>query len=461
MTGTLRSVCVVACACALAGLAACAAPPAVYDTPPVLIIDIDTLRADHLGCYGYHRQTSPNIDRFAAEAVRFEWAFAQAPNTPPSQASILTGLYPSSHGRIGNKQMIIDEAPRLAVELSRAGFFTDAIVDGGLMVEGYGYERGFDSYDDEAGHLRAIGPKTTDYLNERIGFARRGEPRPWFLLVHTYDVHSPYEISPERFKTLFFSELAEMPGNEFQGKMSEVMAAVWKARSETPPPTLSDAEMAYAVACYDGGIRHVDDWFGDLIRDLEKWGVYDQCIIVVLSDHGDEFQEHGGLFHEKIYSTVARIPLIIRFPGGRDGGTVVEKVVESIDLMPTLLAALNLPVPSAVQGRDLMPLIRGEESDERFAFTESPFYGRRIAAASNRARLIISEKRGVAELFDYRTDVHELDDRAVADPEALADLQRAIDGWRAQIRAYEAAPEQGPEWSTEQLEQLRTLGYVD
>jgi arylsulfatase A-like enzyme len=441
--------------------AACAAPELSYESPPILIVDIDTLRADHLGCYGYHRPTSPHIDRFAADAIRFEWVFAQAPNTPPSQASILTGLYPTSHGRIGDKQVIDDGAPALAVELSRAGYRTDAYVDGGLMVSGYGYERGFDSYDDEAGHLREIGPKVFDHLGALVDDARSGDHRPWFLLVHTYDVHSPYEISPSPYDRFFFDQLGEMPDKDYRSRMSEVMAGVWKARNEPNPPRLSDAEMAYAVACYDGGIRHVDEWFGKLVRWLRRSGLYDRCIIVVISDHGDEFQEHGGLFHERIYATVARIPLIIRFPGGRHAGLVVDQIAESIDLMPTLLREVGLSIPQAVQGRDLAPLIDGVTADGRVAVTESPYYGRRIAAADERARLIISEKAGTAELYDYRADIHELVDRAAADPVTTIELQRAIDAWRARIDEFVAIPEQGPEFDAEQLEQLKKLGYVE
>lgn len=451
----------IVCVWAAGGLSACTVPEISYETPPILIIDIDTLRADHLGCYGYHRETSPNIDEFATEATRFEWVFAQAPNTPPSQASILTGVYPTSHGRIGNKQVISKSAPALAVELSEAGFTTGAIVDGGLMVSGFGYERGFDLYDDEGGHLREIGPKVMDYLDDRIDDARRGDRRPWLLLAHTYDVHSPYEISPRRFKTMFLSELNELPSEDYRGRMSEVMAGVWKARNENPPPRLGEAEMAYAVACYDGGIRHVDHWFGDVVNRLKNMGIYDQCIIVVISDHGDEFQEHDGLFHEMIYSSVARIPLIIRFPGGRHAGTVIDDVVESIDLMPTLLGALDLPVPALVQGRDLGPLIRGGEAGERVAVTESPFRGRRIAAANHAARLILTEKSGRTELYLYRNDPLELDDRAAVDPDAVSDLEDAIERWRVLAETLESPASQGPEWSTEQLEQLKALGYLD
>lgn len=443
------------------GVSGCARTPLPFDSPPILIVDIDTLRADHLGCYGYSRSTSPNIDAFADEAVRFEWAFAQAPNTPPSQASILTGLYPTTHGRIGNQQKIAEDAPRLAGELSGAGYLTRAFVDGGLMAAGFGYEQGFDAYDDEAGHLLAIGPKVIEYLRARASDSRDGSLKPWFVLVHTYDTHSPYEVSPEPFNSYFHSDLEELPPEDFRGRMSEVMADAWEPQTVSSVQPLSDVELEYAKACYDGGIRHVDDWFGELVRELKRRRLYDSCILVVISDHGEEFQEHGSLFHEKVYSPVARIPLIIRFPNGRHGGVVVEDVVESIDLMPTLLDAVGVAVPPKVQGRTLLPLISGELGRSKFAFTESPYFGRRIAVATNQHRLVYTETTELSELFSYRDDTLEIDDIASSDHALQTELERGIEIWQQMVGDDQASSPQGPEWNAEQLEQLRVLGYVD
>jgi arylsulfatase A-like enzyme len=136
-------------------------------------------------------------------------------------------------------------------------------------------------------------------------------------LANTYDVQSPYEVTPEPFRSHFASEVEEPP-EAYRSNMSGAMAEVWKAASTTDPPRLDDVQVAWAVAMYDGGIRHVDDWFGRFMGLLEGVGVRQQSIVVVISDHGDEFQEHGSLFHSRLYATVTRIPLIIRFPG--DGG---------------------------------------------------------------------------------------------------------------------------------------------
>jgi arylsulfatase A-like enzyme len=435
----------------------CSRPP-LFDRPPIIIIDIDTLRADHLGCYGYHRPTSPEIDAFSEHAVRFEWAFAQAPNTPPSQASILTGLYPTTHGRIGDNQLISAEVITLAEVLRDFGYDTAAFVDGGLMSGRYGYDQGFDIYDDEAGHLEKIGPKAADWLLDRLDDPARAR-RPFLLLVHTYDVHSPYEVTPEPFRSQFASEVDE-PSEAYRSNMSGVMADVWKAASTTDPPRLDDVQMAWAVAMYDGGIRHVDNWFGRFMDLLERVGVRQQSIVVVISDHGDEFQEHGSLFHSRLYATVTRIPMIIRFPEDRWRG-VVSSTVQSIDLMPTLLAAVGSPSPDHLQGRSLMPLVRGERLAPRTAFSESPYHGRRIAAADAQHRLLWTLRDSSSELYRYREDPLEQHDLSARHAEEADRLEAEMSLWRDRVEAHRYPRAMAPELDEEAAAQLRALGYLE
>ncbi len=312
--------------------AACAAPGEVrFDRPPIILVNIDTLRADHLGCYGYHRPTSPSIDAFSRQAALFTWAFAQAPSTAPSQASILTSLYPRSHGRIRKHDKMSDAVTTLAEVLRDAGYDTAAFVDGGLMASGFGVEQGFELYDDEAGGIEAIGPKARRWLRRRLS-GSQDPAEPFLLMIHSYDVHSPYEESPRRYRSMFTADL-ELPPRAFSAKMSGTMRKVWDTRYSDAPLRLSPPELAWAQAKYDGGIRHVDDWFGDFVRFLEDLRLLDSSIVVLFSDHGDEFQEHGSLFHDRVYATVTRIPLILRLPGGRSSG-VFDGVVESIDRPP-------------------------------------------------------------------------------------------------------------------------------
>ena len=426
-------------------------------TPNVIIVDIDTLRADHLGCYGYSRATSPNIDAFSEESILFEWAFAQAPNTPPSQSSILTGMYPTSHGRIGNEQKIPDRVETFAEVLRNSGYATAAFVDGGLMVAGYGMEQGFDVYDDAGGHLKEIGPKVMRWIDEHLR-SRDTATQPILLLVHTYDVHSPYELSPDPYRSTFVSEVTPPPAT-FRNDMSKFMADVWNRRLEPDAPTLNEIELQWAKAMYDGGIRHVDAWFGEFQQYLEKRGLLDNSYVVIISDHGDEFQEHGSLFHDKIYASVTRVPLIIRPPAAA-ANRRSDRVVETIDLAPTLLDALELEIPTTMQGRSLMPILRGEALGGAFGFSESPYYGRRIAVTAEDLRLILSRKSGNVELYRFRHDRLEQNDIAAEHAADVERLTAAIDAWERRVTEAASPAEEGRGFSEEAIEQLKTLGYI-
>jgi len=430
-----------------------------FQSPPIIIFDIDTLRADHLGCYGYDRDTSPNIDTFAESAAVFEWTFAQGPNTPPSQTSILTSLYPSSHGRVVNNDVVAEEAETLAEVLSSAGYRTAAFVDGGQMAAGFGLEQGFEIYDDDGGGIEKIWPKVSAWIDRGLQSSAK-PPAPFLLLIHCYDVHSPYEITPWRFRDRFVPDLSEVPPVSFSGRMSEVMAKTWKARDEDPPPQLGPTKLEYAKAMYDGGIRHVDARFGEMVRTLKENRLFNQSIIVVISDHGDSFQEHGALFHEQIYSPVTRIPMIIRFPESRLSGRL-DPVVESIDLMPTLLDYTAIAIPEMAQGRSLLPMLKGEEWTPKFAITESPYRGRRLGAASELFRLLLTKKPDESELFNYREDPLEQRDLTRTHHDQTRDLRLALEEWQEKVSATQWKKSKAGPLDSRTLKQLKVLGYID
>ncbi len=419
----------------------------------IIIVDIDTLRADHLGCYGYERPTSPHIDAFCRESVQFTWAFSQAPNTPPSQASILTSLYPTSHGRIEDQQILAPETLTLAEAFQGAGYRTGAFVDGGLMAAEFGLDQGFEIYDDEAGGVAAIGPKARSWLQQT-------KAEPFLLLLHSYDVHSPYENTPEPFRSRFL-EGVEVPAKDFVKRMTWRMEQRRVSRYGDNPHSLSRVEVEYAKALYDGGIAHLDDWFGNLVQFLKDEGIYDRSIIAFISDHGDEFEEHDSVFHERLYSPVTRIPLMIRFPGGEDARAMAS-VVETVDLMPTLLAAAGLAVPDGLQGQDLTALIRNEASSYRqLAVSESPFFGRRIAVATSDLRLVYTASDDSRELYRYRQDPHEQNDIAAEEPKVAQQLVEAVKSWAALVESDRPEAPDVTSMKESTLEQLRALGYLN
>ena len=417
---------------------------------PVIIFDIDTLRADRLGCYGNPRPTSPVIDALAEQGVLFEWTFSQAPTTPPSQASILTSLYPSSHGVKGSKDRLAKEITTLGEVFSALGFATGAFVDGGYMNRGFGLLQGFKTKVDRRGGLEVIGPKALEWLREHAD-------ENFLLLIHTYDVHTPYD-PPEPWRSQFLEGVpSPSPGFE---PTALVMETIRQSGDTDRPLTLPDNDIAYALALYDAGIRYVDEWIGKFVSELEALGIFDRTTLVVISDHGEEFQEHGSVLHEKLYSTVTRVPLIIRSPMAL-GGSRVSDVVETIDLMPTLLQLVGAPVPEQAQGRSAVPLLRGETLEPKSAFSESRFFGRQRAVTGPSERLIFSQDSGRLELYEYRRDLEEQEDLASRDPNAVSQFKSELSDWFEWMQSTEVATSDSGELDPEVEEQLRALGYLD
>lgn len=440
------------CVLALGGCSRGSSASLSFPDAPVIIIDIDTLRADHLGCYGYKRPTSPNIDAWSREAIRFEWAFAQAPNTPPSQSSILTGLYPSIHGRIRGNQVLRDEVLTLAELMSEQGYATAGFVDGGNMVSAFGMGQGFDVYDDAGGGLDAFGPDAVDWLRDH-------SDGKFLLLLHTFDVHSPYEATPEPFNSEFLDEV-ELPSESFRSNMSEYMHSRRLSKNTRNPFRLTPVEVEYARACYDGGILHVDHWFGQFWSVLRDLGLDDRAIVVVISDHGDEFEEHDSVFHEQIYATITHVPLLVRLPGGV-GARSVEESVETIDMLPTLLDLADIAVPRFLHGRSLVPFLDGDGTWAESALSESRFYGGQLAVADHTLRLVYSRRDGKMELYRYRDDpLEQLDIFPTHGVEARR-LMDVLKRWEFSVRACATAAPTVDEIDDRTFRQLEALGYIE
>jgi len=327
----------------LAFLAACggATPESPAVGPNVLLICIDTLRADHLGCYGAERDTSPNLDRLAARSIRFVDASATACWTKPSVPSFLTGTYPLQHGVYqgsardeggASSDVLPASAWTLAEAFSAAGYQTAAFVKNAQLRAGLGFEQGFDLYVDEAGDAREIRWQASDWL------AERDPARPFFLYLHLLDAHWPYDIPTEAARRW------ASPGGVdfFRGDGArELRDAINGGELE-----LTGEQRADLVALYDGAIRYVDGELGRLFAWLEREGVADDTLISVLSDHGEEFLEHGKIGHgHGLFENLLRVPWLLHVPG-RPAQEVAGSV-SLVDVFPTLLAAAGLPPAGA------------------------------------------------------------------------------------------------------------------
>ena len=318
-----------------------------HDQPLLVIYLVDTLRADHTTPYGYARETTPELAAFAKDAVVFETAIAQASWTKPAVASILTSQLPGRHRAVQLRDMLDSGHTTLAEMLQAKGFSTGAaIANSVIYATGTNFEQGFDYF---AG-LHGPGDRPSKavdadvVVDAALGFldARRGFPR--FLYVHTMDPHVPYG-SPAPFDRKFDPHPA--PGREAADPRSDYQEPLDRDR---------------LIAQYDGAVAFGDREFGRFIRELKSRGLYDRATIVFVADHGEEFLDHGQWTHGKtVFDELIRVPLVVKFPGRRHAGARVKQQVQAVDILPTALEALGLPVPSTpvIAGRPLQAVIAG------------------------------------------------------------------------------------------------------
>ena len=325
----------------------------------IIVVTLDTLRADRLSGYGYSQPTSPFLDEFADESVVFDHAFVQYPSTLASHMSIFTGLYPQQHGVVERDRSLSPAIPLIAQVFAEAGFRTAGFTENGMIAPGSGLGRGFEQFVHEH-----IGPpqgpdRVFDLGLEFLDGLGPGE-RP-FLWLHTYAVHTPYEPTPDNRRTFLRGHPApEVPvDGEYLTRVNRGLAQV----------SAQDVEAMSRL--YDGQLRDVDAAFGRLLAALEERGWEDRLAVVVFADHGEEFHEHGHMVHEQIYPELVHIPLIIRNP--RLSPRRVGAVVEAIDIAPTLAQLAGLDWQSAGAGRSLLPLATGQPTqgtESAYAETE-------------------------------------------------------------------------------------------
>lgn len=393
---------------------------------PVVLISLDTTRADHLGCYGYSRDTSPNLDAFAKESVLFENAFTPETWTLTAHVSMLTGLYPKRH-RVAATTNLAEEVSTLPEVLRGAGYLSAGFTGYRIWLQPTrGLSHGFDLYS-----TPALVRDLFDTSKHVLPWLERHPQMPFFLFFHSYDHHSKYRQAgcegcdlpyyPARSEYRKFSnELVEPPTLRAPGRerSTDLLFAALEGRD-----TLSPDELAYTIALYDDSIVAVDAGIGRLFEHLKTLDVYNHALIIVTADHGENFGEHGQFLHEHLYEGAARVPLLIRFPNGAHAGTRIPQMVELIDLMPTVLDVLNLDAPP-MDGQSLLPIVRGEGAPRPAAFLRRQ---RHIAVRTPEWKLIRNIRNGAEELYDLVNDPKETVNRIGENPPQLAQLRAQLD----------------------------------
>ncbi len=424
-----------------------AAPPG-SPGPNVLLISLDALRADHLSCYGYGRPTSPFLDELAGRGTRFAAAFVNTHGTPPSHTTILSSLYQQSH-RVGMQpspgEPRNDAVPRglplLQEMLAEHGYRTVAVTDGGYMSRNFGFDRGFERFFDG-------GRGIADGRERLLGFLAEGDdPRPVFVLFHTYEIHSPYEPPPG------YRELFGRFESDFAPTNDNLLPIQNDAFSQLEPD-----DIRFLEAMYDGGIRYTDDVLRELFADLGAIGFLERSLVIVTSDHGEEFAEHGGLLHrDTLYDELLHVPLILQGIGV-PSGRVEPRLVSSVDIAPTILAAAGLVPPAHMAGRDLLTPAAPEEPEPAVF---SQYSDRHYSLRTERWKLILSPRARRAELYDLHRDPGETTDLAAEKPQQVHRLRQRLRAWRSGCPELDYVERDRPELSEEAARRLRALGYAD
>ncbi len=325
------------------------------DAPLVVVYLVDTLRADHTGVHGYERPTTPELDAFAEDAVVFDQAIVHSSWTKPSVASILTSLLPGQHRAVQLRDALDESNVTLAQRLDEHGWATGAAIANSVI---YGaesaFDRGFDSFvglhTDDDRRSKLVDADVV--VDAALAWERSRQGLPTFLYVHTMDPHVPY-TPPPPFDRMFEPHPTD-------------------AHPARDPRTdfLEPLDRERMVAQYDGEIAYGDREFGRFLKALKDAGVYDDALIVFVADHGEEFLDHGRWLHGRsVFDELVRVPLVLKLPGNRHAGRRVARQVQGVDIVPTIMEALELPLPAGLAGQPLQRAIE-DEVPERAALSE-------------------------------------------------------------------------------------------
>lgn len=419
--------------------------------PNVVLISIDTLRADHLRAYGYQRKTSPNIDALAASGVLFENALSPSSWTLPAHASLLSGVSPYRHGAVAATARIRDDVPLLAELLGAQGYHTAAFVNAPFVGRDYGFARGFETFEQRFEKRRRDVAERHQQVLDGVAAL---EP-PFFLFVHYMDVHTPYRppkeynrFARDRRSSAVLRDIGELSVLGMQRAAREGRLRV------------SEADRDRLIDLYDGEILAMDAKIGELITALRTR--FRDTIFILTSDHGEEFLEHGSLGHgETLYEEVLRVPLIVTGDGIAAGARVAT-MVSLLDVVPTVLERVGLAPPSPLDGRSLLATLRAGR-DEAAGAGEEPVLGLHTASHDGtlsmrgvRAparKLLRDDRNGTVELYDLQADPAERRNLAPAAHDQR--LEQALAALGAAAPSV-AAPEPDPET----VEALKALGYL-
>ena len=439
--------------------------------PNVLLIGLETLRRDHVGCLGYGKETTPTLDRLAREGVLCTHTVSTSGWTLPSVMSVMTGLYPGAHQTHAYTDRLPDGVTTLAETLKKHGYTTAGFVSNPTIDGQYGFSDGFDLYDDftvplDFGldlfvqHDQIIGDRHLVRTSELVTRAalrwlEKGQPEPFFMFVFYFDPHYDY-IPPPPYDAMFDPNY----DGDIDGR-----GIVLEPRFSTRPP---DRDLQHLIALYDGEIRYTDDYVAKLLEAFADAGLLENTFVVLFGDHGDEFYEHGKTGHGRtLYREIGDVPLVLWWPSRLTAGKRIDALTSQVDIMPTVLDYLGLPCEESVQGASLRPLIEGKiDKLHETVWAELNTRIRVQAVIGQQYKFVHDWNNDVWELYHRGDDRYE-QSNLYGQP-SVADTCRTMkaqwERWNRENKALatKLAPEGQIELqlTEQQLQQLKALGYM-
>lgn len=466
----LRSLVVVlALGCLLAGACTPDGASANLVGQSVILISFDTCRADVFGVLtGEEPSLTPRLDELAADSVVFERAFVQIPHTLPSHMSMLTSVYPDAHGVKPDLDPLPAALVTLPEILDREGYRTLGFVTSEWLKPGFGFGRGFDEYE-RLSHDWTY----ADRVNAAALGALDGAVGSQFVFLHYYDLHSDFGQGGTRNKLPYYSPLFFRTGLDVSSDGREFCdeggsCGTWYLiSSDKKRRDLSPSEIEAIHALYRAAVPNLDAEMGKLFDELRRRGLYDGSLIVVTSDHGEEFREHGRFIHSQPYDETTHVPLFVKFPRSWRAGTRIAEVVETVDIAPTILDYLGLAIPEQAQGESLMGLVEGGVvRDKTAVLSQDSITQARYGLRTKDMKLISNLERPGRELYDLLNDPGESVNLA-ADRSDLADelerrLKRLVVATRRLNRELATGEGAGEDLLSEgEKKRLESLGYVN
>ena len=405
--------------------------------PNIVLIGVDTLRADHLSCYGYRHPTSPSIDALAAEGALGERLFCPAIPTHPSFTTLYTGQHPITHGIVshGGKAQLSRETPVLPEVLMQAGYTTCAVDN--LWRARSWFGRGYEFYIDPSVRRGLLIDVSCEEINSRaIPWLRSHTDEPFFLFLHYWDPHYPLH-PPAAYRDLFYRGNPFDPGNHsleewWRHPLGAMAKDTWLRR---PQGLVTDAD--YVVAMYDQEIRYLDDSLAALLGTLDELKLAEDTLVMLVADHGTSLTEQGIFFeHHGLYDCTIHVPLVARWPGRVPGGTRVPAMLHMSDVAPTILEAAGIEAPEEMEGRSAWKLFTGESTEgghDRVISVECTWQAK-WSLRTERYKLIVSRDTGLRggpprEIYDLQADPGEKTNLIETRPDVAERLEDELESW--------------------------------